>query len=309
MILGLTDTLIELWLLNCLLAYSAYIVLTSGAFSFAYVAFIAIGAYTTAFLTAKHGGNIGEAIVIAPILCGLIALVLARPLERLSGVYLAIVSISFVGLVQVLLINLEGLTGGALGIAGIPLIVQMWWLALAVIVVALVLRQIERSNLGRAIRMTRVDPLVAGAMGVNVRRVRLWLFVASAALGGAAGVIRAHYFGFVTPSDYGFNLVVLLLAMVIIGGVGSWVGPLIGAFIFTMLPEWLRSFGDWRDVVTGALLLLIIIVSREGVAGTIRLQWYKHKRRFTGRKPAAEAEPRRDVEDEPEGALAMGPKL
>jgi len=308
MILGLTDTLIELWLLNCLLAYSAYVVLNGGAFSFAYVAFIAIGAYTVAIVTVKEGGSTLEAIVIAPIICGLIALVLARPLERLSGVYLAIVSISFVGLVQVLLVNLEDLTGGALGIAGVPLIVEMWWLALAVVVVALVLRQIERSNLGRAIRMTRVDPLVAGAMGVNVRRVRLWLFVASAALGGVAGVIRANYFGFVTPSDYGFNLVVLLLAMVIIGGVGSWVGPLIGAFIFTMLPEWLRSFGDWRDVVTGALLLLIIIVSREGVAGTIRLQWHRHKHRVRGGDKGAGADSP-PVEDEAEGALVAGPKL
>ncbi len=308
MILGLSETLIELWLLNCLLAYSAYIVLNGGSFSFAYVAFIAIGAYTVAIITVKEGGSTLTAVLVAPVICAAIALVLARPLERLSGVYLAIVSISFVGIVQVLLINLEDLTGGALGLAGVPLIVEMWWLALAVIVVALVVRQIERSNLGRAIRMTRVDPLVAGAMGVNVRRVRLWLFVGSAALGGVAGVIRANYFGFVTPSDYGFNLVVLLLAMVIIGGVGSWVGPLIGAFIFTMLPEWLRSFGDWRDIVVGALLLLIIIVSREGVAGTIRLQWHKQRHRFKPRSKAAEEE--LGVEDEPEGALvAPGPKL
>jgi branched-chain amino acid transport system permease protein len=307
MILGLTDTLIELWLLNCLLAYSAYVVLNGGSFSFAYVAFIAIGAYTAAIVIVKEGGSTVTAVLIAPVLCAVIALLLARPLERLSGVYLAIVSISFVGLIQVLLINLESLTGGALGMAGIPLIVEMWWLGIAVVVVALVVRQIERSNLGRAIRMTRVDPLVAGAMGVNVRRVRLWLFTGSAALAGVAGVIRAHYFGFVTPSEYGFNLVVLLLAMVIIGGVGSWVGPLIGAFIFTMLPEWLRSFGDWRDVVTGVLLLLIIIVSREGVAGTIRLQWHHQRRRLQGKKPLA-AEFEESVEDEPEGALA-GPRV
>ena len=307
MILGLTDTLIELWLLNCLLAYSAYVVLNGGSFSFAYVAFIAIGAYTAAIITVKEGGSTLTALLLAPVISAVIALVLARPLERLSGVYLAIVSISFVGLIQILAVNLESLTGGALGLAGIPLIVEMWWLAVAVIIVALVVRQIERSNLGRAIRMTRVDPLVAGAMGVNVRRVRLWLFVGSAMLASVAGVIRAHYFGFVTPSDYGFNLVVLLLAMVVIGGVGSWVGPLIGAGIFTMLPEWLRSFGDWRDVVTGALLLLIIIVSREGVAGTIRLQWHRQKRRLSGKPSAAQLEEDR-IEDESEGAL-VGPKV
>lgn len=283
MILGIDQSIVELWLLNSLLAYSAYIVLTSGAFSFAYVAFIAVGAYTAGILATKHGGTLVEALIIAPIISGLVALVIARPLERLSGVYLAIVSVSLVGLVQVLLVNLDKLTNGPLGIAGIPLIIHTWELVLGVVLVALIMRQVERSNLGRAIRMTRLDPLVAGAMGVNVRRVRLWLFVASAVVAAIAGVLRGYYLGFIVPTDYGFDLVILLLAMVIIGGVGSWVGPLIGAAIFTLLPQWLQSFGDWRDVITGVLLLIIIIVSREGLASAIALQWHRQRARMARR--------------------------
>ena len=221
MSIEINSTLIELWLLNSILAYSAYIVLTGGAFSFAYVAFIAVGAYTAANLTVKHGHSILWGLVAAPVISAVVALVLAKPLERLSGVYLAIASISVVGIVQVLLVNWTKLTGGPLGIAGIPLVLEPWHLALVVIAIALTVRQLERSNLGRAIRMTRLDPIVAGTMGVDVRRVRLWLFVGSAVLGSWAGVLRAHYFGFVTPDDYGFNLVILLLAMVIIGGVGQ----------------------------------------------------------------------------------------
>jgi branched-chain amino acid transport system permease protein len=300
MSIEINSTLIELWLLNSILAYSAYIVLTGGAFSFAYVAFIAVGAYTAANLTVKHGHNILWGVVAAPVISAVVALVLAKPLERLSGVYLAIASISVVGIVQVLLVNWTKLTGGPLGIAGIPLVLEPWHLALVVIAIALTVRQLERSNLGRAIRMTRLDPIVAGTMGVDVRRVRLWLFVGSAVLGSWAGVLRAHYFGFVTPDDYGFNLVILLLAMVIIGGVGSWIGPVIGAAIFTLLPEWLRDLGDWQDLMTGVLLLVIIIFSREGVVGAVKIFWHKQVvRRRRGMSPAALAAYDGPAQDEP----------
>ena len=284
--LGITDTLDELWLLGCLLAYSAYIVLNGGSFTLAYVAFVATGAYVAAIGATRHGLTLWTGLLIAPVLAAALALLIARPLERLSGIYLSIASVGVVGLSQVLLINLDEQTGGALGIPAIPLTVGLWHLAAAVAIVALLVRQVERSDLGRGIRMMRIDPLLAGALGVNVRRLRVWLFVGSAIVGAEAGVLRAHYFGFVTPSDYGFHLVVTLLATVIIGGVGSWIGPLLGAAIFTLLPEWLRSFGDWRDAVTGGLLLLIIIVSREGLMGAARLQWHRHRHRLARGRPA-----------------------
>jgi branched-chain amino acid transport system permease protein len=288
-ILGITLTLVQLWLLNCLMAYSAYLGMTSGAFSIAYVAFIGLGGYTAAILSTQHGSSMLENLVVACALGGIVALVIVRPLERLSGVYLAIASVGIVGLFQVLLINFSGLTKGATGIPNIPLVVHTWTLVVAVIVVALALRQLERSDVGRAIRMTRIDPIVAVSLGVNVRRVRLWLFVASGFVAGGAGVIRAHYFGYVSPDVYSFDLVVTLLAMVIIGGVGSWIGPLIGAAIFTMLPEWLQSFGTWRDFVTGALLLVIVIVTREGLVGGIRYGWYTARSRLAHRSAVATA--------------------
>jgi branched-chain amino acid transport system permease protein len=287
--LGINETLVELWLLNCLLAYSAYIVLTGGSFTLAYVAFIAIGAYTAGIGVTEHGFSLAEGLLVAPVCAGALALLIGRPLERLSGIYLSIASVGVVGLVQVLLLNLDGTTGGALGIPGINPPVSIALLVVAVVLVAIALRQVQHSNVGRAIRMTRIDPLVAGAMGVNVKRLRLWLFFGSAIIGCEAGVLRAHYFGFVTPEDYGFDMVVQLLAMVIIGGMGSWVGPLVGAAIFTLLPEWLRSFGDWRDVVTGVLLLAIIIVSREGVVGALRVQAHRQRQRLARRNRAVAA--------------------
>lgn len=285
--LGITETTVDVWLLSCLLAFSAYVVLTGGTFSFAYVAFIAVGAYTAGIVATDFGLSIWVSLIVAPVIAGIVGALLAKPLARLSGIYLAIASVSFVGLVQILLVNLDEVTGGVTGIIGLPLVLETWHLALAVGVLAVALRQVQRSSSGRAIRMMRIDPLVAGAMGVNVPRLGLILFSASAAVAAVAGVLRGHYFGFVTPNEYGFDLIILLLAMVIIGGVGSWTGPLIGAAIFTLLPEWLQGFGEWRDVITGALLLVIVILSREGIAGAVNLAWYRWRRRGAG----AEAEP------------------
>lgn len=290
-VLGITLTIVQLWLLNCLMAYSAYLGMTSGAFSIAYVAFIGLGAYAAAILATEYGASMPENIVAAGLLCAFVALVVVRPLERLSGVYLAIASVGIVALFQILLFNLDGLTKGATGIQDVPLSAGTWTLAATLVVVALLLRQLEHSDLGRAIRMTRLDPIVAVSLGVNVRRVRLWLFVASGFVGGVAGAVRAHYFGYVAPEAYSFDLVVLLLAMVVIGGIGSWIGPLVGAAIFTLLPEWLQGFGLWRDLVTGALLLVIVIATREGLVGAVRYGWYTFRRRLRHRTAKAPIEP------------------
>jgi branched-chain amino acid transport system permease protein len=257
--------------------------MTSGSFSIAYVAFIGVGGYTAGILSTEHGFSFWENLAVAPFLTAFVALVLVRPLERLSGVYLAVASVGIVALFQVLLFNFSGLTKGAAGIPRIPLSVGTWHLAGVLAVVALVLRQLERSSIGRAIRMTRLDPIVAVSLGVNVRRLRVWLFVASAFAAGIAGVMRAHYFGYVSPEAYSFDLVIILLAMVVIGGIGSWIGPLVGAAIFTLLPEWLQDFGVWRDLVTGALLLLIVIATREGLVGAARFGWYSLQRRLRHR--------------------------
>ena len=282
-------TLLELFLMNALMAYAAYLGMVTGAFSIAYVAFIGVGAYAAAIFSTDYGWPMLANLFVAPVICAAAALALVRPLERLSGIYLAIASVGIVALFQILLFNFQELTGGAEGIRNVPLTVDPWMLILALVLIALVLRQVQRSDIGRAIRMARLDPIVAGSLGVNIRRLSLWMFVASAFLGGLAGVLRGHYFGFVSPEVYGFELVVILLAMVIVGGVGSWVGPIVGAAIFTVLPEWLAPFGEWRDVIVGALLLLIIIVTREGLTGAAAYGWYVLRRRYDVRRAAAQA--------------------
>jgi branched-chain amino acid transport system permease protein len=297
MFLGVTITLFQIYLLNVLMAYSAYLGLISGAFSFAYVAFIGVGAYTAGIMSAEHGRPWWQNIFVAMFFCAIAAIIMAGPLERVSGIYLAIASVALVGLFQVLLINLSGLTHGATGITNISLSMTTTKLVIAVIIFAILLRQLERSDVGRAIRMTRLDPIVAGSLGVNVRRLRVLLFIASAIAAGFAGAMRAHYFGYVGPDAYSFDLVITLLAIVIIGGIGSWIGPLVGAAIFTMLPEWLQGLGEWREFVTGALLLVIVIVTREGLVGAAKFGLYNlRRRREVGSAPG------------PPAAAAVGPQ-
>lgn len=264
---GSLETLLALLCLNALLAYSGFIPISGGSFSLSFVAFVGFGAYVAGILSVDHGIGLAPAIIVAPISGALIALAFAKPLERLSGMYLALVSVAIISIFKVLAINLTSLTGGALGKLGIAPAIGLRVLIPAVAIVAGAMALVQHSALGRAMRMARSDPLAAGSMGINVVRLRMWLFVASAGLASGGGVLRAYYYGSVIPVDYSFDLLVVLLAIVILGGIGRWAGPIVGALVWTLLPEWLRPMERWRDVGIGLVLLVVILALPQGVVG------------------------------------------
>ncbi|MGE0306905.1 MAG: branched-chain amino acid ABC transporter permease [Acidimicrobiia bacterium] len=280
---GSFSTLMELVLIAAILAFSGYVVIAGGTFSFAFVAFIGIGAYTGAILTVDHGTNLLVPLLVSPLIAMAVAAVLAKPLERLSGVYLALVSVAIISVLRVVLLNLTDLTGGAIGISGIPSTIKLPQLLVAVGLLALGFWLVQRSMVGRAMRLMRADPLVAESMGIDVQRLRFWLFLASAALGAVGGVLRASYFGFVVPGDYGFPMLIRILAIVILGGVGHWSAPIVGAAVWTLLPEWLRPLGHWREVVTGVVLLLIILLLPQGITGGVEDSYRRLLRRLKHR--------------------------
>lgn len=284
---GSFSTLLELVLIAAILAYSGYVVIAGGTFSFAFVAFIGIGAYTGAILTVDHGANLLVPLVTAPLIAMVVAAILAKPLERLSGVYLALVSVAIISVLRVVLLNLTDLTGGAIGINGVPSTIKLPHLLVAVGLLAVGFWLVQRSMLGRAMRLMRADPLVAESMGIDVRRLRFWLFLASAALGAIGGVLRASYFGFVVPGDYGFPMLIRILAIVILGGVAHWSAPIVGAAVWTLLPEWLRPLGHWREVVTGVVLLLIILLLPQGITGGAQDSYRRLRRRIKSREDEA----------------------
>jgi branched-chain amino acid transport system permease protein len=267
--LHLSTTLLDLLLLNILLAYAAYPVFAVRRLNLSFMGFAAIGGYTAAVLVDRDELSVGWAIVVGVLASIAIAIPLGLVLHRVSGIYLAIATVNFVLVLQVFIFNLHDLTGGAEGMPGLPIVIDSKLLAVVVVLVMGSFWLLSRTDWGVAIRVQRSDRLLALSAGVNTERNVATLFVVSAALGGLAGALSAFWYGFVSPDSYGFQPLVLVTAMVLLGGSGQWLGPLAGAVFFTIAPEWLRSLGIWTNVGIGVILLLVVVYLPEGIVGQL----------------------------------------
>ncbi len=249
---------------NGLLALSMYVVLALGQLSLGQAAFMGLGAYVSALLTVKLGVAFPLVLLAAMIVPALAALVVGTPTLRLSGVYLALATIGLGEVQRIVFINAE-ITGGALGLSGIPtkggLISIYGSLALALAAFVFV----ARSKIGRAMEAMREDELAAGALGVDLPSYKLGALVVSAMLAGLAGALNAHVSSFISPNDYGFDAAVTILSFALLGGIGSPFGPVLGAFILTLLPEVLRPLADYKTVVNGAIIVIAVIFMPRGL--------------------------------------------
>ena len=162
----------------------------------------------------------------------------------------------------------RSLTGGALGLNGIPQLTQWWHVLIAVIVIVLILWRMRRSKVGRAFEAIKEDDTAAGLMGIDVANTRMLAFVLGAAIAGLAGGLDAHLTFFIGPQEFGFDRAVDILTMAILGGIGGLPGPFLGAAILTLLPELLRSLRDFRLVVNGLILVVIVLFLPKGIWGT-----------------------------------------
>ena len=249
---------------NGLLALSMYVVLAVGQLSIGQAAFMGLGAYVSALLTVKLGVAFPLVLLAAMIVPALAALVVGTPTLRLSGVYLALATIGLGEVQRIVFINAE-ITGGALGLSGIPTkggLVSIYG-SLALALAAFVFG--ARSKIGRAMEAMREDELAAGALGVDLPAYKLGALVVSAMLAGLAGALNAHVSSFISPNDYGFDAAVTILSFALLGGIGSPFGPVLGAFILTLLPEVLRPLADYKTVVNGAIIVLAVIFMPRGL--------------------------------------------
>lgn len=261
--------LVELALLNMVLAFSQYIVLRAGVFSLGSAAFAAVGAYAAAILATRHGVPPALCMVIALVAGGLFGAIVAVPLARLRGVFQALATLALVQIVLSLALNWTSLTDGALGINSIPKAVHITEAAIAVVVVAYFLHVIGMSGIGRGFDIIREDETVAVSLGYDVRKHHMIAFVLSGAIAGLGGAMHAFSSYSITPNEFGFHMVVMLLAMVVLGGRVSIFGPIVGALILTGLPELLRGFQDYRSILQGALLMVSITFLPRGIVDTI----------------------------------------
>ncbi|MBC7548879.1 MAG: branched-chain amino acid ABC transporter permease, partial [Polaromonas sp.] len=250
---------------NALLALSIYLTLSCGMLAIANAAFMGIGAYTSAVLTMTYGLPFPLALLAGMVTPALVAFVIGKPTLRLSGVYLAMATLAFGEVVRIALLNAETITGGALGLNGIPQSTQWWHVAVALLTTLALLWRLRRSKIGRAFESIKEDETAAGLMGIDVAAHKMLAFVLGGAIAGLAGGLNAHLTFFIGPNEYGFDRAVDILTMTILGGINSLTGPVVGAVILTLLPELLRSFKDFRLVVNGFILVLIVLFLPKGI--------------------------------------------
>jgi branched-chain amino acid transport system permease protein len=222
-------------------------------------------------------------MVAAAIAVGMIAFVMGYPILKLKGHYLAMGTLAF-GMIFYIVFNEFQLTGGPSGLPGIPSLslggfsfdsdirnyYLIWSVTLFTILISV---NIARSRIGRALRAIHDSEVAARVMGVNARLLKVQIFALSAALSSLAGSLYAHQMMFIGPSSFGFMFSVELVTMVIIGGMGTIYGPLLGAAILVMLPIWLHSFQDYDVVVFGALLMTMVIFLPGGLVSLPQILW------------------------------------
>jgi branched-chain amino acid transport system permease protein len=281
------ETLIQQTLVYMILAISMQVVLRCGVVSLASIGFYTLGSYAAA-IAIRNSWPIAAILVLVLLASGLLGYAFGKPLAKLRGLYLAMATLAFDLVIPVLLNNGGKFTGGALGLYGIPLEITTGTLAVIVLVVIVAVSQLERGWMGRASLALRADENLARSMGVRVTRERYLAFAISAALGGLAGALSAMLFRAVSPSGGGFTLITLALTMAIIGGRDTWLGAIIGAYIVTWVPEWLRFVGPWRALVFGLVLVAVVMFFPDGLLGALRRAWVWLRLRQQGlrRRPA-----------------------
>ena len=248
----------------------------SGQLSIGQAAFYGIGAYTSALMTTKIGLPFPLALLGAGIAAAVASLLMV-PITRLTGAYLAVATLGFSIIVYLFLKNEEWLTGGSYGFISIPRAalfgyvlrdpIYSYYLNVGVAaIVYLTFARIEGSRFGRAINAIRQDPDAARASGLRVTLLKSECFVIAAFVAGLAGSLYAHEVRYLAPNDFTFWKSIEILIMVVIGGVGSLAGAILGAAVVVGLPEFLRGIGDYRMLVFGAILIATMLFGEGGLA-------------------------------------------
>ncbi len=260
-----------------LMALSIYLTLSCGLLSLANAAFMGIGAYVSAVSTLQYSLSFPTALLLGTLTPSAVALIIGVPVLRLSGVYLAMATLGFGEVVRVVALNLD-ITGGPLGLNGIPLLTEWWHVLLALVLVLLLLQALRQSRIGRAFEAIREDETAARLMGIATHRVKLLAFVLGAAIAGLAGGLNAHYTFTLSPGNFGFESAVDILTMAVLGGIQGLAGPVLGGAIITLLPELLRSLEEFRMAANGVILIAVVLFLPHGLWDPRRFRrWLKRK--------------------------------
>lgn len=262
----------------------------AGQISLGHAGFYGLAAYVSAYLSTTLGWSVGLSMLTAVAVTVVVSLLVGIPSLKLRGHYLAMATLDFGIILSILFTESVEITGGPSGFVGIPrlnlfghemrsdlavfrcivlVLAVMLWLAFNIL----------HSRIGRALRALHTSEKAAQAMGVDIARYKLFIFLISAMFSAIAGVLYAHYLTFIAPASFGFMFSVQLIVMVVLGGMVSVPGSLLGAFFVTILPEFLRRFENIEILLFGAILVLCMMFMPTGLAGGWNKLWSALKAR------------------------------
>lgn len=242
-------------------------------------AFYGLGAYVSALLAVDLNLPFAACFLFAILGSALFGLLISIPCLRVQVDFLSLITIAFAQIFQAVIKNWTDLTGGARGIVGIPSPsifgfefssqISYYYLVLAVIlIVYILLRNLMKSSVGRAMQAVRDDEVGARAMGINVNKYKIIAFVIGSVAAGIGGCLMAHYLRYIGPTSFTLDVSLQFMQMIILGGLGSLEGAVLGAFFFTIMPEIFRPFAVYRMGLGGAVMLLVILLRPQGLLGS-----------------------------------------
>jgi branched-chain amino acid transport system permease protein len=244
-------------------ALSVYIILATGQLSLGNAAFMAIGAYLSSYLTVEVGIPVTPALVVSAIAAGIIGVIVGFPALRLKGIYLAMATLGFGEMIRSFFINFPAMggSGGFHGMAHIS--VGYIWAWAGGILFVLIL--VERSRVWLEMQAVHDDETAAGLIGLNTIAIKVGAFGIGAAVAAISGGLFAHHHVYIEPANFGFERSIDFVLATILGGSTLGLGSLIGAILLVFLPEFLRPIADWRLAAFGTLLILVLLVRRQGI--------------------------------------------
>lgn len=277
-------TMAGIWII---MALSFYLPFMTGQISLGQAGFMSIGAYGAAVCTVKFGIPYVPAVLIGGLFAGVIGFVLGLPALRIKGIYLLLLTLGFGEIVRVVLINVE-YVGAAAGFPGIPYQEHTILYAYGMVaILAIFFMRLRKSRMGRAIQAVGSDEDAAEVLGVNITSTKLIAFSAGAFIAGVGGGIFAHYEEYIEPFMFDVMHAVEFIVFTIFGGIQIFWGPIFGAFVLTLIPEFLRVIQEWRMELFGVLLIVMMIIRPQGVIGLDTVRGIKKILRRSGGKEVA----------------------
>lgn len=262
--------------LNLIMGYT-------GQANIAHAAMFGVGAYTSALLMINLGVNFWAAMLLGALLAMVMGLFIGWVSFSLSGIYFAITTMAFLSLVAMTLMNWSSMTGGDEGLYGVPrpsiggfvfeATNRVAWLYLVfafLLLAVFIIDRVVESRIGRALVAIRGDEDLAKSTGVNTFKYKMISMGISCFLAGIGGALYSSYMGSITPAECAFIPALMAMAGLVMGGMGTMLGPIIGAIVITILPEFLRPIGDFYYLIFGVILILFIIFLPRGMMGVIR---------------------------------------